>query len=115
MQLTFLGATYSINLSSIPVFEGKMCGKYRGQYWVKKHLKEMLNPRPLHRLKYRGVEYIGSVYIRSDLTSDTVASTLTSKQIDSLQATLSISDALLQPSRQQLTDSATSSGSTSST
>lgn len=91
-----------MNLSSLPVFTGQIGGKYRGQFWLKKYLKERLTPQSGHRLKYRGVEYIGAVYSRSDKTSGTVGSKLTFQPIYSPQATLSTSKASVQPSRKQL-------------
>jgi hypothetical protein len=79
MQLTFLGVRYQANLSSLPVLKGRICGKYRGQFWFKNHLKEKPNSQTVYRLKYRGVEYLTAVHSCSDKTSGTVAVKLPSK------------------------------------
>lgn len=85
MQLTFLGNRYEANSSPIPVVEGQRSGKYRGQAWLGKHFKELLIPQSDHRLKYRGVEYLGTIYSRGNKTTVSVASELIAKQIDSPQ------------------------------
>jgi Domain of unknown function (DUF4278) len=115
MQLTFLGVRYQANLSSLPVLKGRICGKYRGQFWFKNHLKDKLTSQPAYRLKYRGVEYISAVYIRGENTSVTVASKLNLQTIHPSQATFGTSESSLQRYHQKLTDSATSSESNYST
>jgi hypothetical protein len=95
MQLTFLGVRYQANLSSLSVLKGRIGGKYRGQFWFKNHLKEKPTPQPVYRLKYRGVEYLGAVYNRSDKTSSTVTLKVPSQQIDLLQAPLNSSEVSL--------------------
>ena len=62
MQFTFLGNRYEANSSQIPVVEGQIGGKYRGQAWTTKHLQKDLISQPFHNLKYRGVNYLGFVY-----------------------------------------------------
>jgi hypothetical protein len=79
MQLTFLGVRYQVNLSPLHVLEGRIGGKYRGQFWLKNHLKEKPASQTVYRLKYRGVEYLSAVDNRSDETSGTVALKLPSK------------------------------------
>ncbi len=64
MQFTFLGTRYEANSSQIPVVEGQIGGKYRGQAWTTKHLQKALVSQPFHNLKYRGVKYLGFVYSR---------------------------------------------------
>lgn len=57
MQLTFLGNYYKAKLSQIPVDEGKVGGKYRGQIWKIKSLQKVLISKEIYHLKYRGVKY----------------------------------------------------------
>ncbi len=64
MQFTFLGNRYEANSSQIPVVEGQIGGKYRGQAWTTKHLQKALISQLFHNLKYRGVKYLGFVYSR---------------------------------------------------
>jgi Domain of unknown function (DUF4278) len=79
MKLTFLGNHYEANSSPIPVVEGEIGGKYRGQAWFRKNLKEVLIPQSCHCLKYRGIEYLGNIYSRGDKTSISVALKLIAK------------------------------------
>lgn len=64
MQFTFLGNRYKSNSFQIPVVEGQVGGKYRGQAWRKKHLQQDLISQPFHNLQYRGVKHLGLVYSR---------------------------------------------------
>ncbi len=64
MQLTFLGIRYEAKLSSIPVAQSQISGKYRSQFFLVKtqSVKEIPIPQSFLTLKYRGVEYLRPVY-----------------------------------------------------
>ena len=73
MKFTFLGNRYEANSSQIPVVEGQIVGKYRGQAWTKKHLQQDLISQSFHNLKYRGVKYLSLVYCRRGNHSTQIA------------------------------------------
>lgn len=82
MKFTFLGNLYEANLFPIFVDLGQVGGKYRGQFWFKKQLKDFLVPQTSHCLKYRGVQYISTVYRRDDRTVVTDQLKPTNQEID---------------------------------
>ena len=64
MQVTLLGNRYEANLSQIPVVEGQIGGKYRGQVWTRKPLQKGLVSQTFYDLKYRDVKDLSLLYTR---------------------------------------------------
>lgn len=57
MQLSYRGNQYNYEPSAIPMEEGEMTGKYRGQAWKMRYPRHINVVQPVANLKYRGVSY----------------------------------------------------------
>ncbi len=73
MQLSYRGNRYNHEPSAIPMEEGDVTGKYRGQAWRMHYPRHINTVQPVANLKYRGVSYrttnVGGVETTSRPTS----------------------------------------------